>query len=276
MSYQERLLKHLAIHKRTVLDIEEAGVFRHKGTDVPKAHILPVGKKWGNLLEPARGPVQEYLAANPQITLHRYFHHLNSSQAFAFNLFFPFFAGDEDAQDALLRAFGQEGRLAKWEPEAVPDALEGTNLDARWELSDGTVVLCEVKLSESEFGRARNDTAHLHKLASIYAPVLRQHLAPDLLEPGAFFAQYQVLRNIWHLVRTPSARLVFLLPRENDALWTPLGCTLDRLDVPLRRRISVVAVEDLLERLKTDAECPLALRAHVLRLQDKYVPCRTD
>jgi hypothetical protein len=42
---------------------------------------------------------------------HQYLHHLNSSQAFAFNLFFPYFSGGPEAASALLRALGQEGVL---------------------------------------------------------------------------------------------------------------------------------------------------------------------
>jgi hypothetical protein len=138
VDYQLRLLEHLVRYKHTVLGIIEPGTFRYRGRDIPKAHVLPIEHTWANLLEPAQSLVEDYLRLNPRVRLHRYFHQLNSSQAFAFNLFFPFLSGDALASAALLRAFGQEESLDSWEPESVPDDDEGTNLDARWVISDGT------------------------------------------------------------------------------------------------------------------------------------------
>ena len=84
-----------------------------------------------NLLEEAEPAASAFLRAHPQ-KRHRYFHHLNSSQAFAFNLFFPYFSGEPESASALLRALGQEGILAGWEPEAVPVPDEETNIDVLW------------------------------------------------------------------------------------------------------------------------------------------------
>lgn len=172
MKYQQRLIEHLIDYKHTVLGIREPGVFRYRGKLLKMDHILPRDQQWANLLEPARSLAVAYLEANKTLRLHRYFHHLNSSQAFAFNLFFPFFATGSSGSNALLRAFDQPSTLAWWEPEAVPDPDEATNLDARWQLADGTTVLCEVKLSEADFGKARADDKHRKKLQTIYSPRL--------------------------------------------------------------------------------------------------------
>jgi hypothetical protein len=94
-----------------------------------------------------------FLAAHPG-KRHRYFHHLNSSQAFAFNLFFPYFSGEPEVASALLRALGQEATLAGWEPEAVPAPDEETNIEVFWTTADGVRTFCEVKLSEADFGKA--------------------------------------------------------------------------------------------------------------------------
>src|SRR6266550_6094280 len=121
MTYQQRLNKHLAEYKRSTLRIVEKGVYFHRGTKHLYDHILPTKALWLNVLEPFRDPLRSFFGKNPRLKRHRYFHHLNSSQAFAFNLFFPYFNGGPEAASALLRALCQEGCLDKWEPEAVPE-----------------------------------------------------------------------------------------------------------------------------------------------------------
>lgn len=123
LSYQIRLKRHLAEYKRAHLRVVEPGVFRYRGRNVQCDHVLPRSKEWLNILPLARPSVRAFLRANPT-KRHRYFHHLNSSQAFAFNLFFPFLGGVPEGARALLRALGTDGVLASWEPEAVPDAVE--------------------------------------------------------------------------------------------------------------------------------------------------------
>src|SRR5271154_6891904 len=156
MSYQDDLKRHLSDYKRQSLRIREPGVFRYRGRDVLHDHILPLANASRNLLEEAEPRASAFLAANPG-TRHRYFHHLNSSQAFAFNLFFPYFSGEPAGACALLRAIGQTGMLVAWEPEAVPAPYEGSNIDVSWTTTDGVQTFCEVKLSEVEFGKTTDD-----------------------------------------------------------------------------------------------------------------------
>lgn len=272
MDYQAQLLRHLSDYKRSVLKISEPGMFRFRGRDVPKAHILPLLHAWRNLPVPARDLTRSYLSTHPEVKLHKYFHHLNSSQAFAFGLFFPFFEGGSMASTALLRALGLSGNLAKWEPEAIPDRDEGTNLDAQWSLTDGTTVFCEVKLSERDFGKAQCDERHTRKLREIYQPRLRGHVAQRLLEAPEFFDAYQILRNVWHLVSVANSKLVFLLPRANAQLWKLLLPTLDSVAPATREHILPVAMEDVLHRLQNDRKCPSDLRKYAKHLERKYVP----
>jgi hypothetical protein len=87
-----------------------------------------------------------YLEHHPEIELHQYFHHLNSSQAFALNLFFPYFEGPPGRSRILLRALGQEGTLQErhWKLEDVPDKAEESNIDVTWMTASMTRTLCEV------------------------------------------------------------------------------------------------------------------------------------
>jgi hypothetical protein len=87
-SYDKILESHLDDYRRGRLSRIESGVFVKNGVERPYGHILPADLKWLNILEPFRSEVMQYQIAN-SLRLHRDFHHLNSSQAFAFNLFIP-------------------------------------------------------------------------------------------------------------------------------------------------------------------------------------------
>ena len=115
MSYQDDLNKHLADYKRQVLRINKQGDFLYRGRSVLLDHILPLADASRNLFEEVE-MAEHALPLDQRPKRHRYFHHLNSSQAFAFNLFFPYFAGSPEAASALLRALECEGFLADWAP----------------------------------------------------------------------------------------------------------------------------------------------------------------
>jgi hypothetical protein len=270
VSYQDDLKSHLAEYKRLHLGIIEPGVFRYRGRNLRYHHILPLAKASANLLLEAQSAASAFLAVDPR-KRHRYFHHLNSSQAFAFNLFFPYFSGGPATASVLLRALGQKGALAKWEPEAVLVPEEETNIDVCWQTSDGIATFCEVKLSEADFGKAVDDGRHRAKLRDIYSQVLGGHLERSRLEPSAFFNAYQFNRNVWHMVRTDRSRLIFLLPRSNTRLWQLLQDLLAGV-VPLtQKRISAIAIEDVIANLLADDECPKRLRKYPLKLKQKYI-----
>ena len=85
-TYQQILQRHLATYKATRLGVKEAGTFVHNGRELHYAHILPKDLRWLNVLEPIRAEVREYIELHRDLKLHKYFHHLNSSQAFAFSV----------------------------------------------------------------------------------------------------------------------------------------------------------------------------------------------
>ena len=275
MNYRTLLIRHLVSYRRSELLINECGIYRYRGRAVPCEHVLPARAVWRNVLPAALESSQTFLAKNPK-KRHRYFHHLNSSQAFAFNLFFPYFDGGPEAASALLRALGQGGTLRAWEPEAVLDPEEKTNLDATWLTSDGIRTFCEVKLSESDLGRASDDKHHRRKLRKTYRQVLAGHIRAELLEPSQFFRSYQFLRNVWYLAQAENGRLLFLVPRANTSIWGALSTVIPLVHQPLRSRISLVPIESVLAGLQADSTLQPDLRAHAIDLERKYVPAGGD
>lgn len=272
MNYRDQLIDHLCRYKETVLGIAERGIYRYRGRSILCRHILPTAERWCNILEPIRAAVRAYLDLHPEIDLHPYFHHLNSSQAFALNLFFPYFEGTPDSARILLRALGQEGTLEnkQWKLEDVPDKDEESNIDVTWMIASKTRTLCEVKLTETSFGRAKHDERHLDKLRRLYEPRLRDRVEPELLEPEQFFQNYQILRNVWHLAGADASNLIFLLPQASADSWRSVVAVLPRIRPALRKAISIVSVESVIAALCADPT-DVFLQEYASGLAEKYL-----
>lgn len=266
--YQATLLSHLANYAKTRLGVFEEGTFKEK----KYPHILPSRLRFLNFLEPVRSELQTYLKQNPQIKLHQFFHHLNSSQAFAFNYFFPFFAAGGKSAKALSTLLGVDAIVKDWAFEVVPDEAEGTNVDVAWNLAEGGSVFCEVKLSEADFGKAENDDRHKRKLEKIYRPRLEGLVSDGLLEDKAFFGHYQLLRNISLMAGSEKDRLVLLMPRANESLSPQLKTVLAGTQPEVRNRIHVAYIEDCLSVLMASQSVTPELRCYASSLWEKYVP----
>jgi hypothetical protein len=265
--YQATLQRHLGDYAKRRLGVLDKGTYKRR----QYSHVLPYRQRYLNFLESVRAELQDYLHINPSIKLHAYFHHLNSSQAFALNLFYPYFAAGGNAARALSAALGVDSNVADWEFEGVPDKKEGTNVDVMWRTPAGASVFCEVKLSEAGFGPAKNDDRHQSKLAKIYRPRLKALVSENLLQERVFFKNYQLLRNISLLSDNPRYQLVILAPRENESLHPPLQKVLASVDPSVRERIVVAYVEDCLTNLKENPSLSPDLRAYAERMQEKYV-----
>lgn len=86
--YAHAMRDHLAEYKARHLPDAPDGIYRGNGRAYP--HVLPEELLTHNILPSLREEFWEYFEANRrELALHTDFHHLNSSQAFAFNLFFP-------------------------------------------------------------------------------------------------------------------------------------------------------------------------------------------
>jgi hypothetical protein len=265
--YQAALRNHLAVYAKRRLGVQETGVY--KGRTYP--HILPYRLRFLNLLESFRAEIQDYLRAHPSIQLHRYFHHLNSSQALAFNLFYPFFAAGGTSARALTGLLGAHVDVSVCDFEVVPDKAEGTNVDVFWRDTRETKVFCEVKLSEAEFGMAKDDSRHRRKLAEIYKPRLASLVSERLLEKRRFFRNYQLLRNLALLAGSRTSVLVLLFPQENEALQFQLEEVLDNLTSFTRHRVYVAHLEKVLKELRENVSLGPQLRNYAMQLEEKYV-----
>lgn len=209
---------------------------------------------------------------HPSIRLHRDFHHLNSSQALAFNLFFPYFSAGGAAADPLARSMGVPAPTDQWYFEHVPEPAEGTNVDVAWRSAGGAWSFCEVKLSEGDFGAAKPDTRHQKKLESVYRKRLIHLVQPELLEPDAFCRNYQLLRNISFLESARVSDVVFLVPAANEALPASFRRVEKLLNPAVRKRVHLAFLENVLRSLRAHSKLPPHLRLFAASLSEKYVP----
>jgi hypothetical protein len=200
-----------------------------------------------NIVESIRREFWEYFDAHKsEIALHSDFHHLTSSQAFAFNAFFPF-VGLGASSAALLTALGVgTTELRGCSFEAVPDREEGTSIDVYAECIDGSRLLIEVKLTENGFGGGVPNDRRGAKLRDIYGPRLRGKTNPGCLDEAQFFPQYQLFRNVSHLDLARGDRLILVVPRANTAAWRDGERFLEScLSADARHAVRLVPTEEL-------------------------------
>ncbi len=270
--YASQMKEHLAAYKRQRLANVPDGIWRSNQQTYP--HILPEESHHLNIVDTVREEFWQYFDEHKaELPLHTDFHHLNSSQAFAFNLFFIWMR-DSVAQAALLQALGvRVGSILDWRFEHMPDQSERTTLDFYAEYSDASRVLIEVKLTESKFGAAEANERHCLKRIETYLPRLVGKVSQESLNESNFFLNYQLFRNLSHLDLARGDQLVLLAPRGNAFTWSQANRFLDFLLPEYHSAVHVVAVEDLLERLAESATVlPELYQQHCTLLIEKYVP----
>lgn len=200
--------------------------------------------------------------------LHKYFHHLSSSQALAFNLFFAGYP----VLPTTFAAFRRVLQLDLLSPysvnfEVVLDDEEGTNIDVLVTGASGVRTIIEIKLTEQSFGRAKADQRHLDKLRDVYRPRLNGRIAEECLDPTVFLDDYQLFRNVAQIRRGVPDRVVFLIPRNRPTLWAHTnGWSQSPRLGTLRENIAVIATEDIIDALAEDSlspHMPVGLAAQV-------------
>ena len=90
-----------------------------------------------------------------------------------------------------------------------------TNFDFYFETSLGRKIYFEIKYTEKEFGKAKEDDAHIEKYNSIY----KKHcdsLNPEYSDRTNFLRNYQLMRNLIHL--SDNSYLVFVYPNKNKKI----------------------------------------------------------
>jgi hypothetical protein len=275
-SYAERLNRNLKQYRDDFLKISEPGIWKHHGVLHEYKHILPAELRERNLLPTVRESFEAYKKKYP-IKLHRYFHHLNSSQALCFNLFFPFMQDEYQRLPLLLDILGID--QGKWEGsfERVFIQGENTNFDFYMNRTDGEdEAFFELKLSERGFGTA--DIKHYRKkyedkLELYYREPLQGCVEAKWFELETLAANYQILRNISYLGRPQhrKSRLFFIYPKANDSLALGLEAIKAIRSKSLSKRVTLMPLEDLVEQILNRGSSDEFLQEHFQEFKAKYI-----
>ena len=180
-------------------------------------HILPIDDIEKNIISSIRTDFWSY-KKDANIKLHQYFHHLNSSQALCFNLFFPLFYYDKELLNYVLSDLMEikNGKIIKCEFEKIIDSKEFTNFDFYIEHEDNRRTLFEIKYTEKKFVTTTGSNGHSSKYEKIYKPKLEMILKPEFLNQDFVFSNYQIVRNLSYL--NENTTIVFLFPKANTDL----------------------------------------------------------
>jgi hypothetical protein len=137
--------------------------------------------------------------------------------------------------------------------------------------ASGLRTIIEIKLTEQTFGRAKADQRHLEKLRNVYRPLLTDRISEECFEPTAFLKDYQLFRNVAQIRRGAEDRVVFLIPRTRATLWAHANkwSQSPRLGA-IRRNVTVVATEDMIEALLEDSVSPNMPAGLAAQVSGKY------
>jgi hypothetical protein len=270
MNYQDQVFEHLSIYRRSVMNIDEDGIFKYRGHEIPKGHILPVKYKQENILEPIRE--RFYRSEHSRIKYHQYFHHLNSSQAMCINLFFPLII--EHQLSVAANNFGLTSPVelkAAFEYESTLELAERkTSFDfhLKGKIQEAFV---EIKYTENEFGSAKNDDEHRKKYEDTYAPIITNspYLAEKVKNCDFFLKHYQVLRNLAHL--GDNQNVVFLFPRLNKKIAGQAAEAYESFVTEKgKHKFKIVFLEDFVPML-VNSSMPKNLKLYYAGFSEKYV-----
>ena len=191
-------------------------------------------------------------------SLHRFAHHLNSSQILCYNFFRPMLTSDARATEELVSLLKQYGiKIAlgsKCTFEYNDGAGDGSEFD--FHVQSGEVeVFFEVKYTEQGFGRANNDEKHQTKFDEIYKNNLFNKEECLLKKPDyqEFINKYQLYRNAIR-VTDKNKFLVLLYPKANEIVHKQATEFIgDKINNTYKDNVKALHWEDVI----TDKECEL-------------------
>lgn len=206
-------------------------------------HILPIDQIEKNIISPIRKDFWSYYKS-ANIKLHQYFHHLNSSQALCFNLFFPLFYYDKKLLNYVLNDLIEvkNGEIIKCEFEKILDSKEFTNFDFYVEHKDNKRTLFEIKYTESKFATTAGGKGHSNKYEKIYKPRLEKILKSEFLNQNFIFNNYQIVRNLSYL--NENTTVVFLFPKANLDLQKTENLISEIILQKYLNQVKVIYLED--------------------------------
>jgi len=211
--------------------------------------------------------------AEPAIPSQEGFHRLDSSQAMAINLLFPFMDESTARVDArILQCLGlppilqYEGAFQK-----VLDEREGTRFDFYLEEAGGQKIFFNLKLAETTFGSCENNAEHRQIFDRECRTFLADRIDAEWLREETFWKHERILRHVAYLGRHPDSGLVFIYPKANERLTESDNVIKRIVSKSLAPRVAILYLEPLLTRILKATEGDAALHTHFVEFGEKYL-----
>lgn len=250
--------ENLSIYKKNTLGIDKNGMW--KGSEY--SHILPFDNRYENIIN--KGFREDLKKLISQDALHFGFPHLNSSQALALNLFGPLvLEGNLSVINNVLEE--KNNNLISNESEGkfefIEQANEGTNFDFYIQDKSNKFYF-EVKYTENEFGKAKDDLNHQQKYSEFYKERLEDIVD---IKSGDFFKEYQLWRNI---IYAKNGYVFFVLPRFRDDLIKNVDDAKEKIkNTEIGNRVKLLIIDELVEECEKNKE----LKDHYIEFRKKYL-----
>jgi len=257
--YRENILKHLADYKKNVLNIRENGIDTRFKKEYP--YILPKNKEYLNIIHSTYGMDLWNLIKIYKIKLHKEFHHLNSSQALCFNLFFPII---KENKFELL--FDRKEEIIEWKFEFEPDRKERTNFDVYIQ-TDKNKYYFEIKYTENEFAKKEINDETILRYNEIYKIKMNEF---NNITAEIFLNDYQIFRNLSYI---NTGIINFVIPKERIDLFNQINNVIENhCNKNLRKNINILYIENIVEKALSIQK----INEYYKSFYDKYISGATS
>lgn len=253
MKFDKLIKNHLASYKLNTLKIIPDGVWwKNKKT---YTHILPKGKYIENIIN--KGFQADLIKLINTKDFHLGFHHLNSSQALALNLFGPLVCTKKlSILGELLEIQISDTFISEF--EYIENPNENTNFDFFIKGNNFNIYF-EVKYTETEFGKAKDDEDHREKYNNIYKDNLEQIVN---ISQKQFFNEYQLWRNILY---SEKGYIVFVVPKFRTDLVNIVEIA--KKQVKNNNNVKILTIDDVVNKCKEYD----VYKDHYIEFENKYL-----
>jgi hypothetical protein len=253
----ESIKSHLAEYKNKVLNVSANGTWKKNNKQY--AHILPEILQEKNILNSDYHKMIIDEIVNTNVKLHSDFHHLNSSQALCFNLFYPLFL-----ENLFFVLFNNQNEIVEnYEFEHIEDKHEKTNFDL-FVKTNRLRYYFEIKYTENEFGKAKSNVGHILKYNEVYKDKIK--IFKDV-SMEMFFSHYQIFRNLIY----NNGRNIFVFPSNRCDLKNAIveviknHCTEEQ-----RKHIVILSIEEIIKIILDKESGNRKIVNHYKLFEEKY------
>lgn len=259
------IYSNLVNYKEKKLEISKSGFYKQNNLTIEKGHILPKEDIERNLLdsEYSQSLKAYYNEIKSRKKIHRYFHHLNSSQALTLNLFVPII--EENLYKKISNC--EKPVISKRFEYLEKDSFETsykTNFDFFFQ-SEIEKYFFEVKYTEQRFGPAKSDITHIHKFQKEYKSIIYKICSESVNETD-FLKDYQLWRNICYSIY---GYVYFVIPKFRTDLENQIEDIIRIIRPNYKEKIRILIIDDFVtEMINTNN---MKLSNHYKEFRRKYL-----